>query len=457
MRFKELNIIFEARGLTARQPGETYVNRQNSDDVLTLENIEVFVPEGTDGFSTNAELMSALKEKLGNNYNADNKPTQASTAAIIAKFKNTDNQEQIWVRFINKVPPAGVHGTWSTPTTSLFLKQYQYGKSSKEESVPIKPADIILDDTPRTSAELAREVKNNVSKTLSGTKEEVLINPIHDAVDQALSGTTNPIQMPKEFVTVVAKYAGEYLGPISVASGKNTNGDIKKMLDVLNVPTLAGTRVVFPRSKSEELIDSIFILPNGTRLGVSTKMKQGSGAASSLSGVAKLLNEEIEQKYPIGSQIIKLLGRESAIDGPLQVAKMYDIIDDNDIVAFKKLNKNSRNILDLQSSRLQNLTKKQNTRDVNDPSYRVFFHTLTAITNEMVMRVNKNTEFTDAMLAALNNNNYLQLLTESKQSGQGVIFNYFGKFPIVFAGKPQLENKTYFSTGQKGRIGFKLK
>jgi hypothetical protein len=401
--------------------------------------------------------MSALKEKLGNNYNADNKPTQASTAAIIAKFKNTDNQEQIWVRFINKVPPAGVHGTWSTPTTSLFLKQYQYGKSSKEESVPIKPADIILDDTPRTSAELAREVKNNVSKTLSGTKEEVLINPIHDAVDQALSGTTNPIQMPKEFVTVVAKYAGEYLGPISVASGKNTNGDIKKMLDVLNVPTLAGTRVVFPRSKSEELIDSIFILPNGTRLGVSTKMKQGSGAASSLSGVAKLLNEEIEQKYPIGSQIIKLLGRESAIDGPLQVAKMYDIIDDNDIVAFKKLNKNSRNILDLQSSRLQNLTKKQNTRDVNDPSYRVFFHTLTAITNEMVMRVNKNTEFTDAMLAALNNNNYLQLLTESKQSGQGVIFNYFGKFPIVFAGKPQLENKTYFSTGQKGRIGFKLK
>ena len=392
MRFKELNIIFEARGLTARQPGETYVNRQNSDDVLTLENIEVFVPEGTDGFGTNAELMSALKEKLGNNYNADNKPTQASTAAIIAKFKNTDNQEQIWVRFINKVPPAGVHGTWSTPTTSLFLKQYQYGKSSKEESVPIKPADIILDDTPRTSVELAREVKNNVSKTLSGTKEEVLVNPIHDAVDQALSGTTNPIQMPKEFVTVVAKYAGEYLGPISVASGKNTNGDIKKMLDVLNVPTLAGTRVVFPRSKSEELIDSIFILPNGTRLGVSTKMKQGSGAASSLSGVAKLLNEEIEQKYPTGSQIIKLLGRESAIDGPLQVAKMYDIIDDNDIVAFKKLNKNSRNILDLQSSRLQNLTKKQNTKDVNDPSYRVFFHTLTAITNEMVMRVNKNTE-----------------------------------------------------------------
>jgi hypothetical protein len=75
----------------------------------------------------------------------------------------------------------------------------------------------------------------------------------------------------------------------------------------------------------------------------------------------------------------------------------------------------------------------------------------------MVMRVNKNTEFTDTMLAALNNNNYLQLLTESKQSGQGVIFNYFGKFPIVFAGKPQLENKTYFSTGQKGRIGFKLK
>lgn len=518
MRYSDFKLV-ESRGVTARGAGEVYVNVSDPDKTLAIQQIYVISPANTNtpnkpslstayinqlktefeknpdaanatviinkstfanlkdltsagipmlsdmankelasrnvagAFETAEDMLAAVDENIpaGATKVEDNKSSFKTRAAIIAHTINQDSEDEWHVRYVEKIPPTGVHGLWKT------FNGYQYAKSAKQENVPIKPADIILDDTPRTSVELAREVKNNVSKKLSGTKEEVLINPIHDAVDQALSGTTNPIQMPKEFVTVVAKYAGEYLGPISVASGKNTNGDIKKMLDVLNVPTLAGTRVVFPRSKSEELIDSIFILPNGTRLGVSTKMKQGSGAASSLSGVAKLLNEEIEQKYPTGSQIIKLLGRESAIDGPLQVAKMYDIIDDNDIDAFKKLNKNSRNILDLQSSRLQNLTKKQNTRDVNDPSYRVFFHTLTAITNEMVMRVNKNTEFTDTMLAALNNNNYLQLLTESKQSGQGVIFNYFGKFPIVFAGKPQLENKTYFSTGQKGRIGFKLK
>jgi hypothetical protein len=27
----------------------------------------------------------------------------------------------------------------------------------------------------------------------------------------------------------------------------------------------------------------------------------------------------------------------------------------------------------------------------------------------------------------------------------------------VFAGAPQLYNKTYFATGQKGRIGFKMR
>jgi hypothetical protein len=530
MRYQEFKLLKEARGLTARTPGEVYINRQNPAHTLTLRNIEVLPSEEqqTDpqtgglskdyieylqrtfanktslsakelqnlkselsnttnqgltqiakanipnvsnlanqminkapktGYDSNEELMQVIKQKVGSNYHADNKPTKSSTAAIIANFEDDSGNEHNWVRFINKIPPQGIHGTWASQQTSLFLKQYQYGKSAKQESVPIKPSDLITDERARDAQTLAKEVKQNLESQLSGTEHEALIELMSAAIDQALAGTTEPIPSPGDYATVVAKYGGEYLGPIAVLGGGVTKGDINKMMDVLNIDTLVGGRVVFPQNKSEELIDSIFILPNGTRLEVSTKMHKGSGAASSLSGIAKQLNDEIIQQYPRGSEIVRLLGTKSAMDGPLLVAKMYNIIDQEDINALAAVSKASRNIDDIQSQRLRELTSKQGIAkgSQSDPSYRVRWHAITAVVNAMIPEVNADQEFKDACLAALNNNNYLQLLTDLRKSGNNITIDYYGKFPAVYSGSPKLENKTYFSTGQKGRIGFKLK
>lgn len=459
MRYNEFRIINEARGLTARTPGEVYVNRQNPNHTLTLQNIEVLAPEGTDGFETNDELMAAIQQKVGDSYNADNKPTRSSTAAIIANFHDDQNQDHTWIRFINKIPPQGVHGTWSTPNTSLFLKQYQYGKSAKQESVPIKPSDIITDENPRDAQTLANEVKQRVAQQLAGTEHEALVEVMNQAVDLALAGKVAPIANPGPYASVLAKYGGEYLGPIAVLGGGITNGDIGKMMQVLNIDTLVGGQVIFPQNTTEELIDSYFILPNGTRLGVSTKIAQGSGAASSMKGVADQLNEEIVQAHPRGAEIIRLLGTKSAMDGPLLVAKMFNIIDQNDINALAAVSKTSRDINDIQSERLRQMTAAQGIAkgSASDPSYRTRWHAITAVVNAMIPEVNADQDFRDACLAALNNNNYLQLLTDLKKSGDSITIDYFGKFPIVYKGNPKLENKTYFATGQKGRIGFKLK
>jgi hypothetical protein len=531
MRYQEFKLLNEARGLTARTPGEVYVNRQNPAHTLILRNIEVLPSEDeqqTDpqpgilskqyiaklqqtfadktslsakelqnlkselskipnqgleqiakanipnvsnlanqminkapktGYDSNEELMQVIKQKVGSNYHADNKPTKSSTAAIIAKFEDDGGNEHNWVRFVNKIPPQGIHGTWASQQTSLFLKQYQYGKSAKQESVPIKPSDLITDEKPRNALTLAKEVKQNLKTQLTGTEHEELIKVMSEAIDQASAGTTEPISSPADYATVIAKYGGEYLGPIAVLGGGVVKGDIGKMMEVLNIDTLVGGQVIFPQNKSEELIDSIFILPNGARIQVSTKMHQGSGAASSLSGVSKQLNDEIVQKYPKGSEIIRLLGTKSSIDGPLLVAKMFNIIDQEDIDALVAIDKASRNIEDIQSEKLRQLTASQGIAkgSESDPSYRVRWRAMTAIVNAMIPKVNEDQEFKDACLAALNNNNYLQLLTDLRKSGNNITIDYYGKFPAVYKGSPKLENKTYFSTGQKGRIGFKLK
>ena len=93
---------------------------------------------------------------------------------------------------------------------------------------------------------------------------------------------------------------------------------------------------------------------------------------------------------------------------------------------------------------------------MDNPAYRVYFHALAAIVNQMVIAVNDDEEFGDAMKAALNNNNFLQLLTDVKIRGKDLVLDYTGKYPAVFEGKPVLRNKAYFATGQKGRIGFKM-
>jgi len=171
------------------------------------------------------------------------------------------------------------------------------------------------------------------------------------------------------------------------------------------------------------------------------------------------MTPEIEAQYPRGSLIIKTLATESAINGPLKVARSLQLINQQDIVALNDLDKRSQSIQDLGTERLQRMTTEQGVQSgtLQRPDYRVFWHAMTAIVNQMVPIVNSMDEFKSAMLATLNNNQYVQLVTQGKQTNDAVKLSYFTKFPAVFAGDSQLFNKTYFATGQKGRIGFKLK
>jgi hypothetical protein len=98
----------------------------------------------------------------------------------------------------------------------------------------------------------------------------------------------------------------------------------------------------------------------------------------------------------------------------------------------------------------------QGVADRNAPSYRVFFHALNAIVNNLIPVINNLPDFRDAAMAALNNNTYIQLITNGKKSGDDLILKYYTKFPAVYEGYPVVYNKSYSSTQQKGRLGFKL-
>jgi hypothetical protein len=459
MRFWEFKID-ESRGVTARDPGEIYVSDKDPNDKLTFQS-SVTLPGQGRAFQTAEELEAAIQQVIPADAERvdDNKPNKGTLAAIVAHTtkEEEDGPHSIYhVRYLKAIPAKGVHGTWTT------LKGYKYEKGARNESIPIKPSDIIDDEEFRSPQALAEMVKANVAAKVNGTEYQPLASIISQAVDLAMQGKTDPIIGGAQYSAVIGKYAGEFLGPIAVVAGNVRNGDIAKMLQIYKLKSLAGSTISFPASLTQELVDSYIKTPKGIEIGVSTKLKQGGGAASSLKGIVALMTPEIREAYPRGSSIIDLLGGESRTrfpayhQGPLDVAKMYGIIDDNDIEAMGVVDRGSTNIQDLGTENLQTLTSAQGVEDMNNPAYRVYFHALAAIVNKMVTAVNNDEEFGDAMKAALNNNNFLQLLTDVKIRGKDLVLDYSGKYPAVYEGKPVLRNKAYFATGQKGRIGFKM-
>jgi hypothetical protein len=460
MRAKEF--LSESRGVTARDPGQTYVSNTDPSDVLTIQSIDIITPPGQLQFETSEEMLAAVDAVIpqGETRIDDNNPVigegpSASKAAIIATVTDNDNKSQFWVRYIRAVPPQGVHTMWQT------LRGYKFSQGSKEESIPIKPTDIIKDEAPRTPQALSKEIKVGIARQVTGTPYQNLIPIMDQAINLALTGTVAPINGGAEYARVVGKYGGEYLGPIAVisgGSGSDFGGDIANMLASFNLKSLAGTTIRFPQNASEELIDSIFTLPNGSELNVSTKIHKGGGAASSLSGVAKQLTDEIKEKYPVGSMIIDTLGTMSAVDGPLFVAQALGIINKTDVDYILSISKSERNIRSITNPTVLKMTQAQGyQKDAEkNPAYRVIWHVLTAVVNQVINRVNVMPEFHRAMMAALNNNNYLQLITDVRTSGKDITIDYYGKFPAVFQGRPEIRNKAYFVTGQKGRLGFKL-
>jgi hypothetical protein len=463
MRYREF-YINESSGVTNRQPGELYVHTTDPDNHLVLQRVYLLPPNKI-AYETAEDMINAVKENIppGEKLIEENKPTNGTKAAILVHWTDHQGNDEWRVQYTRDFS-RGPHGKYMRPAG------YVYAKSAQQESVPIKPSDLI-DASFRPVTELGDKIKQNLGVKLSGTSYEDLTGIISQAIDFAKNGTVSPIDNGAKYANVIAKYAGEYLGVIGIVQGGIRKGDFDKAIKQLDIQSLAGAQVSFPDDKAGELIDSILRLPGGVDIGISTKMKQGGGKASSLSGVYKLMTDEIRNESLEAAELLEALATAPArpryphqVDqvGIIIVAVKLGILDKLDIDVFKGLPWESKNINDLKKSpNLFNLTSTQGLqpKSQNSPSYRVFYHALGAVANKVIGVLNgpQHKEFRNLIKKCLANNNYIQFLTDVRKSGDNITIDYTSKFPAVFDGEPKLENAAYWATGQQGRLGFKLK
>lgn len=463
MRYIEFT-MYESSGVTNRQPGEIYVNTQDPGKHLVLQKVYL-LPPNESSYETTEEMVAAVKENIppGEKLIEENKPTKAMKAAILAHWTDHEGNDEWRVQYTQNFA-RGPHGKYIRPTG------YMYSKSAQQENIPIKPSDLI-DPSFIPVSRLGDKIKESLGVKLAGTQYEDLSGILSQAIDLAEAGRIAPISNGAKYSNVIAKYSGEYLGVIAILQGGIRKGDFEQALKFLEIQSLAGAQVSFPDDKAGELIDSILRLPGGVEISVSTKMQQSGGKASSLSGVVKLLNDEIRNESPEASEILEILatapGRPKyahQVDqvGIVQVALKLDILDRLDIDVLKALSIDSRNIRDLSNApKIYELTSNQGltVNSQNSPAYRVYWHALAAIATQVVGVLNgpNHKEFRNVIKKCLANNNYIQFLTDVRKTGNDITIDYTSKFPAVFEGEPKLENAAYWATGQQGRLGFKLK
>ena len=449
------SVITESRGVTARMPGEEYISVTNPNDILVMQEVIIVSPPEADSYESLDELEAALEQVIPGAAKRvnDNNPNQGTKAALVAIMADNVGAPQYWVRYVRAIPAAGVTGMWKT------LRGYKFRKGAETESVPIKPADLVNDESFKTTEQLSTEILTNIASITANSEHEDLQAIMEQAVSYARTGSVAPIAGGAKYFNVLQKYGGEYLGPLAIIDGGNVKGNTPEMLAAYELTTLKGSQIMFPESTAYPLVDSVIKAPNGQDIGVSSKAHTAGGAASSLKGVYDQLTDEMKQQYPLGSQILELIATESAVNGPIKVGILLGLLSTRDAKSLQELDRSSKNIDDLTSARLRKMTHAQgiDKSTVHRAEYRVFYHVLAAIVNTIIPVVNSTQEFKDVMIAALNNNKYVMVLTQGKVIGDDVTLDYYTKFPAVFEGSPQIVNKTYFATGQKGRLGFKLK
>ena len=344
-------------------------------------------------------------------------------------------------------------------------QEYQ-GPKGVEETTPIKPSDLIPDENYHTATEL----KNILLKNLRKLDQKTY--PVAGVIIQAIKQPNTPIKNAWNYKDIIQKYAGEYLGALALITGNITDTGATAALKAFDETTFNGSLVKFPRSTTQKLIDSYIQMPLDSEVKISSKQKSGCGAASALSGLLDVdengipfVPNDVAEDYPDGAWIIKTLAKYSQIEGPLIVSVKLGIIteDDKDIIlnnttTLRKATAKSQ-INFLSNNLLKIINEQRATSEGTHPNYRVLFHLMMAITILMTNNVNSTTpQFGKALLAMLNKNSYMQILTDSQQSGANdLTLSYSTKFPAVFTIPPKLwTQKMYYATGFNGKAGFRI-
>lgn len=450
-------IVAESVGLANRKAGDLWQNDQG--DQVVFQSL-TFYPEAG-AFDNPDEMQQALQtmaRELGIDLGSmawTNQPGR-SAAFAIAHFKDaTDETRDYYVgRYFRSISPNRSENNFPNDLPGGFKLQT---KTAKKERAGYKPTDVLTRLENLTPGDIVEQVKAKFGEDSDEAR----------AMDIFMAGDPkDPIPLGNINYEAFTNYFCEMLQPMALVLGKPVKGNARdaesKFMGSQGFDTCT---ISFGGSKIGGLTDSSLTNPGGQTIGISTKAKSGAKAsAKNLDDKVKEMKDsadgrKILEKYSEEVAVLAMIVDGGYVDGPLNLAINYGMIDAEEKAQVKSLKKLGPQEIIGTGMLSKRLEKFYSERKAADPSTIIpFYHMLAAIAYPLADYINENTNFGRAAAEILNFGAFMQAYTNATKRGDSMVLNEFTyEYPSAAVTDVLLSaHKTYYSTGNKGNFTFKI-
>jgi hypothetical protein len=451
----------EARGLSARNPGEQFqrVGSTDESDVITFQGLDFYPKTGS--YDTAEKMLAAYEKVASQLYPAPemvNRPNSGTRAFGIVKFDTAVGPRYL-AKFAQDIKPVRTANTfWQTKDIPGNFTQLS--SRGAKEKIGYKPSDVLTDFKNQTPATIFAQIESKFGPD----------HPITNATRIFYESSNFPVIVPGAGIdfTAFRDYFCELLQPVALIQEKPVTGNAAQAAEVFLGGDYSDCTVSFNEGVSGQLFDSLLVAPNGRQIKLSSK--GAKGAMASVINLLKSAQEikeagviDLTEEYQDVIEILEIVKRGDHNTGPLELAVKFGIIVPSDIPKIENLTQYSgQKRFDIkQVPGINNrLVKIYNDRTADDPSKVVpYNHMIASLAYKVCDYVNLNTNFSEAAADILNNSAFVQMYTEAAKKGDDIIIKGFRSvWPSKLFTEVTLEaQKSYSSTtSSSGRMVFNI-
>jgi hypothetical protein len=459
------DILDESTGLSNRQPGETYVNKNNPDEIITFKNLTFFPETGSyESFEQMQQAFAKVQKKVRTPIvpAAQTERGMKSMRAFgIAEFE-TANGPWFIVKFTKKIEPVRTANKFLQTTDIPPEGQWQYNTGrAKKETVGYKPNQVLTDFKSQTPNSIVAQITKKFGKNSAEAQAATIF-----AKSQSF-----PIVVPAGNMqfTAFRDYFTEMLQPIALINNMPVKGNAYEAAKIFLKGNYTNCVASFNTKPSGELFDSLLVNPKGKQIKLSSKGAKGAVASSVniLKAVQELEAAGMPQfatEYSDVVDILKIIYREGHAEAALILAQKYGLITAREaqtVLSMRPMPLKGFNI-DRVPGMTRNLKKYYENRKAQDPNKVVpMNHLVASIAYTVADLINLKTNFSDAAADILNHSAFVQMYTEAKHDKKNNTFVITG-FTSVWPSKLFTEvaitaSKSYSSSGSsKGSFNFDI-
>ena len=450
-----LDSIAEARGLSARQPGETFVQtgtKGGPENTVTFQGLEFYPKVGS--YKSADEMLRAYQElarKLRQVPDPVNKPSGGTLAFGVAQF-DTPAGPRYLVKFAKDIKPVRTQNTFFQTSDIPGNFQQTSARGSKEK-VGYKPSDVLTDLKSQTPQSIVAQIGQKFGRN----------SDEYRAANIFLQSRTFPVEVPAGNMDFAAfrDYFCEMLQPIALINNMPVSGNAQEAARVFLKGGYENCVVSFNENVSGTLYDSLLVNPRGRQIKLSSK-----GAKGAMASVINLLKSAQELKaagisnlveeYQDVIEILEIIDRGDHNSGPLDLAVKFDIIKPTAVPKIMGLaDYSGAKKFDIEKvpGITRNLVKIYQDRTAEDLSKVIpLNHMVASIAYKVCDYVNLNTDFSEAAADILNNSAFVQMYTEAAKKGDVFVIKGFRTvWPSKLFTEVTLEaQKSYSSTSSSG-------